>query len=180
MSKKNPWFSWFSELEKFPLAMALKVHTHRKVPTTSIDPRSGIVTTKTQESRKMKRLLLVIMILFAAVTLSYGQATSQNGGSIQGSITDPSGATVPDASVSILSVDTGAVKNVTTDKAGYYSVGPLNPGSYTVSVSGSGFQKLSVTTIVRIGTATPGNFKLTLGSSAETVEVNAGELQVNT
>jgi hypothetical protein len=128
----------------------------------------------------MKRLLSVLMVLLAAVTLSYGQATSVNGGSIQGSITDPSGATVPDATVSILSVDTGSVKTVTTDKAGFYSVGPLNPGSYTITIAGAGFEKLSVTTIVRIGTATPGSFKLTLGSSAETVEVNAGALQVNT
>ncbi len=128
----------------------------------------------------MKRLLSILMILFAAVTLSYGQATSVNGGSIQGSITDPSGANVPNATVTILAVDTGVSKTVTTDKAGFYSVGPLNPGPYTVTVSGAGFEKLSVTTVVRTGTATPGNFKLTLGSSAETVEVNAGALQVNT
>jgi len=128
----------------------------------------------------MKRLLSILMILFATVTLSYGQATSVNGGSIQGSITDPSGANVPDATVTILAVDTGVSKTVTTDKAGFYSVGPLNPGPYTVTVSGAGFEKLSVTTVVRTGTATPGNFKLTLGSSAETVEVNAGALQVNT
>ncbi|MBB5327573.1 TonB-dependent receptor [Tunturiibacter gelidoferens] len=128
----------------------------------------------------MKRFLSILMILFAAVTLSYGQATSQNGGSIQGSITDPSGATVPGATVTILDVGTASEKTVTTDKAGYYSVGPLTPGSYTVTVSGSGFEKLTVTTVVRTGTATPGSFKLTLGSSAETVEVNAGELQVNT
>jgi hypothetical protein len=127
----------------------------------------------------MKRLLSILVILFAAVTISYGQV-SQNGGSIQGSITDPSGATVPDATVTVLSVDTGTSKAVTTDKAGFYSVGPLNPGSYSVTVAASGFEKLSVTTVVRIGTTTPGSFKLTLGSSAETVEVNAGALQVNT
>jgi hypothetical protein len=49
-----------------------------------------------------------------------------------------------------------------------------------VTITASGFEKLSVTTVVRTGTATPGSFKLTLGSSAETVEVNAGALQVNT
>jgi Carboxypeptidase regulatory-like domain len=128
----------------------------------------------------MKRLLSILMILFAAVTLSYGQATSVNGGSIQGSITDPSGANVPDATVTILSVDTASAKTVVTDHAGFYSVGPLTPGSYTVTVTASGFEKLSVTTVIRTGTATSGSFKLTLGSSAETVEVNAGALQVNT
>jgi hypothetical protein len=128
----------------------------------------------------MKRLLSILMILFAAVTLSYGQATSVNGGSIQGSVTDPSGANVPNATVSILSTETGSVKTVTTDSAGFYSVGPLNPGNYTVNITAAGFEKLSVKTVVRTGTATSGSFKLTLGSSAETVEVNAGALQINT
>ncbi|MBB5340911.1 TonB-dependent receptor [Tunturiibacter gelidoferens] len=128
----------------------------------------------------MKKLFALIMLLFATTVLSHGQATSVNGGSIQGTITDPSGAIVPNATVTILAVDTGSSKTITTDSAGLYSVGPLNPGNYTVTVSASGFQKLSVTTVVRTGTATPGSFKLTLGSSAETVEVNAGALQVNT
>ena len=128
----------------------------------------------------MKKFFTLMMFLFAITALSFGQATSVNGGDIQGSITDPSGATVTNATVSILSTDTGSVKTVTTDGAGFYSVGPLNPGSYTVSITAAGFEKLSVKTVVRTGTATPGTFKLTLGSSAETVEVNAGALQVNT
>jgi hypothetical protein len=128
----------------------------------------------------MKKSLGLALVLLTTTAFSFGQATSVNGGAIQGTITDPSGAIVPDATITVLSVDTGSSKTVTTDKAGLYSVGPLNPGSYTVTVVASGFQHLAVTTVVRTGTATPGNFKLTLGSSAETVEVNAGELQVNT
>ncbi|WP_433975156.1 carboxypeptidase regulatory-like domain-containing protein [Tunturiibacter lichenicola] len=120
------------------------------------------------------------LVLLTTSIFSYGQATSVNGGSIQGSITDPSGAVVPDASVTVLDTDTGSSKTVITDKAGFYSVGPLNPGNYTVTVVGSGFEHLSVKTVVRTGTATSGSFKLTLGSSAETVEVNAGALQINT
>ncbi|MBB5344581.1 TonB-dependent receptor [Tunturibacter empetritectus] len=128
----------------------------------------------------MKKLFTLFMLLFATAMLSYGQATSVNGGSIQGTITDPSGAVVPNATLVILGTDTGSTKTVTTDSAGYYSVGPLNPGPYSVTISGPGFEKLAVKTVVRTGTATPGSFKLTLGSSAETVEVSAGALQVNT
>src|ERR1700677_3218264 len=106
----------------------------------------------------MKKLLTLVALLFVTALAGYGQATSVNGGSIQGSITDPSGATVPDATVTILDVDTASVKTTTTDKAGFYSVGPLTPGSYTVSVVASGFEKLTVTTVVRTGTATPGSF----------------------
>ena len=128
----------------------------------------------------MKQMFGIPVLIVAATTFSYGQATSVNGGSIQGAITDPSGAVVPGSSVTITSVDTSSAKTVTTDSAGYYSVGPLNPGSYTVVVAKPGFQNLSVTTVIRTGTATNGSFKMTLGSSNETVEVNAGALQVNT
>ena len=95
-------------------------------------------------------------------------------------ITDPTGAIVPGASVTITGTDTGSVKVLTTDSAGYYTDGPLIPGNYTVTIVASGFQKETVKTVVRTGTATSGNFRLTVGQSTETVEVNAGQLQINT
>jgi hypothetical protein len=128
----------------------------------------------------MKKFLTLMTLLFVTVMAGYGQATSVNGGSIQGTITDPTGAVVPDASVTITGTDTGSVKAVKTDSAGFYSVGPLNPGNYNITVTRSGFQRLSVTTVVRTGTATSGSFRVTLGASTETVEVNAGALQINT
>jgi Carboxypeptidase regulatory-like domain len=128
----------------------------------------------------MKKFFGMLILILATAVMGYGQATSTNGGSIQGNITDPTGANVSGATVTISDVDTGSAKTVTTDSAGFYSVGPLIPGNYNIAVSAAGFQKLSVKTVVRVGTATPGSFKMTLGASTETVEVNAGALQVNT
>jgi hypothetical protein len=128
----------------------------------------------------MKKFLGLVVVLFTALAVGHGQAISVNGGSIQGTITDPSGAVVPGANITITGTDTGSVKVVTSDSAGFYSVGPLNPGNYTVNIFATGFQKLSVKTVVRTGTATNGNFKLTLGESSQTIEVNAGALQINT
>jgi hypothetical protein len=108
------------------------------------------------------------------------QAVSVNGGSIQGTITDAAGAVVPQAKIVILSSDTGFTKTLTSDSAGYYSIGPLNPGPYKVTVSSPNFSTLEVTTVVRTGTVTSGNYKLTIGASSQTVEVNAGQLQINT
>ncbi len=108
------------------------------------------------------------------------QVVSVNGGSIQGTITDSAGAVVPGAQVVILSTDTGFTKTLTTDSAGIYSIGPLNPGPYSVTVTATGFEKLAVTTVIRTGTASNGNFKLTIGQASQTIEVNAGEVQVNT
>ena len=128
----------------------------------------------------MKKLFGLVLVLFATVVLGLGQSTSVNGGSISGTITDSTGAILPGASITITSVDTGSVQVLTTDSAGFYSDGPLNPGSYTVTITAAGFQRQVITTVVRTGTATSGNFKLTVGQSTETVEVNAGTLQANT
>jgi hypothetical protein len=128
----------------------------------------------------MKRLFEIVVVLFAAVTLSFGQATSASGGSIQGAITDQTNAVVPNATVVVRSPDTGYTRTVTTDSAGVYSVGPLNPGPWSVTVTAPGFRTLTVNTIIQTGTATSGSFKLTVGESSVTVEVNASSVQVNT
>ncbi len=112
--------------------------------------------------------------------LGWGQAISVNGGSIQGTITDPSGAVVANAAVVVTSTDEGTTRALKTDKAGFYSVGPLNPGPYTLAISGAGYDSLSVKTTIRTGTVTSGDYKLTVGSAETTIEVSATALQVNT
>jgi hypothetical protein len=129
-------------------------------------------------------------LVLAAVTLSavptlflptaFAQAVSVNGGAIQGTITDPTGAAVPDAAISIVGKDTGLKRDLKTDKSGFYSIGPLNPGNYTVTIIAAGFQTQSIDTVIRTGTATSGSFKLTLGSASTEISVQAGAVQVNT
>jgi hypothetical protein len=127
----------------------------------------------------MKKFLLVAPLALVSVA-AHGQAVSVNGGAIQGTITDASGAAISGANITITNIGTSVTKIVTTDKSGFYSVGPLNPGDYTVTVAASGFQQLEVKTVIRTGTATPGTFKLQVGQSSETIEVTAGDIQVNT
>lgn len=130
------------------------------------------------------RLALAAVSLSAPVALlppnAFAQAISVNGGAIQGTITDPTGAAVANAQVNITSSQTGYKKDLTTDKSGFYSLGPLNPGDYTVTITAPGFQTTSVSTVIRTGTATPGSFQLTVGSSSTEISVQAGEVQVNT
>jgi hypothetical protein len=125
-------------------------------------------------------LSVALTFSFAAAPASLAQVVSTNGGSIEGLITDASGAIVPGAAVVIADRDSGFSKSVVTDKAGLYSVGPLAPGNYSVTVTAAGFSTLKVDTVVRTGTATSGSFKLTVGSAAQTVEVQASALQVDT
>ena len=124
--------------------------------------------------------VLALLVLVAASTLGYGQAVSTNGGSIQGTITDPSGAAIPGATITISSPDTGYTHTFNTNSAGYYSLGPLVPGNYVIAVSAPLFQSLRATTVVRLGTVTSGDEKLSLGSKEQVITVTAGALQINT
>jgi hypothetical protein len=128
----------------------------------------------------MKRIIRLVAVSLLGLGIAAAQVVSTNGGSISGDITDPTGAKVPGASVTVSSVETGFSKTVKTDNQGFYSVGPLNPGPYKVHVTAGGFEGLEVATVIRVGTATPGTFKLFIGNSSQTVEVSAGAVQIDT
>jgi hypothetical protein len=128
----------------------------------------------------MKRIVGVALVLLVCIGMSFCQAISVNGGSIQGTITDATGAVVPGAPIMIRAEDTGVTRKTASDNSGFYSVGALNPGNYSVTIAMQGFQTLTVKTVVKTGTVTSGNYALTLGSASTTVEVNASALQVNT
>jgi len=126
-------------------------------------------------------ILALATLILGSATLptpaAYGQATA-TGGSIQGTVTDPSGAVVPNAKVTIKNSDTGVSRDLTTNGSGFYTAGPLIPGNYTISVTAPGFSQTDIKTIVQINVATSGNVKLAVGNNGETVQVDAGTVQV--
>ncbi|HWG21391.1 MAG TPA: carboxypeptidase regulatory-like domain-containing protein [Terracidiphilus sp.] len=109
----------------------------------------------------------------------YGQASAASG-SLQGTVSDPNGANIPNATVTITNVATGAQKIVTTDSAGFYNAGTVTPGRYQISVASAGFAKQITTVTVQIGVVTNGDAKLKVGAATEQVEVSTESLQVNT
>ena len=92
------------------------------------------------------KLSLVCLILSAALVLvgfalapaSFAQSLTSGG--VTGTVTDPSGAAVPNANVTLKNNDTGATQNTTTNSTGAYRFALLNPGSYSLSVKAPGFQ----------------------------------------
>ncbi|MGC1130973.1 MAG: TonB-dependent receptor, partial [Candidatus Acidiferrales bacterium] len=131
----------------------------------------------------LKRLFAVVFalafaFLIGSATLKAQTTISQ--GSIQGTITDPAGAVVPGAVVSITNRATGQVSTTTTTSAGTYNSGGLLPGDYVVSVVATGFKTVQLPVTVQIGTTASGSIKLELGASTETVEVQSSAVTVNT
>jgi hypothetical protein len=89
-------------------------------------------------------------------------------GTITGTVTDQNGAAVPGASVSVKSIDTNATSTVTTNSEGSFTVPLLQPGGYSVSVTGQGF-KTSTRENVRVGVSDrlTLDFTLEIGATAE-------------
>ncbi len=82
------------------------------------------------------RLTRVVALAVCAVAGLFGQAGS---GTITGTLTDPSGAVVPGATVVILNTDTGVARSTSTNQAGIYSAAFLQPDDYSVTASKTGF-----------------------------------------
>src|SRR5579875_969298 len=119
---------------------------------------------------------LLVMAMLLAPSL---MAQSLVSGDVTGTITDPSGAVVPNATVTIKSNATGATRTATSNAAGAYRFSLLPPGHYTVTATAQGFSKAQTTTMVTVGQATIANVKLAVGTSSTTVEVTSAAPLVN-
>ncbi|HTB93198.1 MAG TPA: carboxypeptidase regulatory-like domain-containing protein [Candidatus Sulfotelmatobacter sp.] len=128
-------------------------------------------------------LWVALVALFAGTSLVLAPvATAQIGissGTIQGTILDPKGATVPSAKVTIRSKATGAAFTADVTSAGSYTSGPLAPGDYLVRVEASGFKTVELPVTVLTGTASSGNLTLEIGAGSTVVEVAATTIAVN-
>ena len=117
-------------------------------------------------------VLLSSLALLAQTTISTG--------SIQGLVTDPSGAVVSGAKISISNKATGRLITARTTSAGAYTSGALTPGDYTLRVEAEGFKTSEVALTVQVGVTAPGNIKLQVGLTTQVVEVQGTQVAVNT
>ena len=93
---------------------------------------------------------------------------------ISGTITDPQGAVVPLATVDVKNLETNVTSKTITNDHGLYTVPPLNPGQYSVTVSALGFKTTIQRSVeLRVADRMALDFKLDLGGTTETVTVNS-------
>ncbi len=94
--------------------------------------------------------------------------------SITGRVTDPSGAVVPQAGVSVQAASSGLVTSGETNSQGYYSIPSLPPGAYTLTVTRGGFVPVRQTDLVlAVQQVARLDVVLQIGAVTETVEVSA-------
>jgi hypothetical protein len=131
-----------------------------------------------------KKISISLMAAFAlSLILGLGQvfAQSTTTGAIGGKVTDPQGAIVPNASVTVTNVGTNATVTVTANDDGVYRVTNLQPGRYTLDVTSGSFSPAKAENIVvEVGQVTPVDVALAVGGASAQVEVTAEAPVINT
>src|ERR1700722_1732536 len=119
-------------------------------------------------------VLLVALIGFSASTFAQQSA-------IVGTVTDPSGAVVPNVSVSITNIDTGWNRVFPTNDAGQYVAVDLQIGHYDVKATAAGFKAAEQKSIVlTVGDRIRVDFQMQMGAAQETVTVEANAVHIQT
>ncbi len=132
-------------------------------------------------SRPGARFTVLALVALSALLISSIAVaqTSIATGSIQGNVTDATGALLPNAKVTVTG-PTGQTLHATTNASGEYSLGALIPGAYAVRIEAKGFKTAQLAMEVRVDNAANGSVKLEIGQESTVVEVQASEVQVNT
>jgi hypothetical protein len=121
--------------------------------------------------RKMKKLALLLMMLLAVrVELVFPQA-SVSTSEIRGQITDPNGAAVTAATVTVTEANKGTTRTVKSDENGAYVILSLQPGTYNMKVEATGFVGQTLTNIV-LNVGQTASLPIALGVSGVNTEVN--------
>ena len=111
--------------------------------------------------------------LLLSVLFSHPAHAQVVGGTISGTISDKSGALVPNATVSLTNLATGVTSTVSTNAQGLYSLPNLLPGNYQQTVSAAGFEKAVRKGIVlTVGSQMVSNVEMKVGAITESVEVS--------
>lgn len=122
-------------------------------------------------SSAFKRIfsLLLVMFVFALTGVVYGQSAN---GSISGRVTDPSGAVVSDAPVTLTQTETGLILHAITNTAGLYSFPSLGTGPYRVEVARTGFRTVQTSLTLTVAQNATADVVLQVGGANETVNID--------
>ena len=129
------------------------------------------------------RAALIVLLALGVCSLISLPAAAQIGGSgtIQGVVSDPTGAVIPGATVAATNVGTGVKTTRQTTEAGYYVLSPLPAGEYTLTISFSGFQTLVQEHVIVDALSSVGfNAALKIGGAAAELTVSDTPPLLNT
>ena len=124
--------------------------------------------------------LLCLLLLLPLVLLPKAWAQAAGTASVQGTVTDATGATVPNAQVTIKQTATGVTRSANTDSQGLYSFPNIAVGPYSLTVAASGFQTFTQTGVLEVGNNISIDPHLQVGAATEQISVEASGVALET
>ena len=128
--------------------------------------------------RVVGKSCLIVLLVSLAANSALGQLETAT---VSGQVVDPSGSTIAKAQVKLVDIDRDSSAGATTNGSGLYTFQSVRPGRYRMEVTAAGFKVVNVTgLIINVQDHVEQNFRLQIGSVAESVTVTAGAPLVNT
>jgi len=118
------------------------------------------------------RSVFAVLVGLAGAQAGFGQADTAR---LQGTVTDPQGAAVNGASVSVTNTGTGFNQTVDSNELGYYTVSALPPGHYRIEVTQKAFKKTVRELDLQVAQVAVADFSLEIGDVTQSVTVEAGQ-----
>src|ERR1043165_4524153 len=126
--------------------------------------------------KSLTRCALLLSVLGLLTTFAFAQGGT---GELTGSVSDPSGAVVANATITLTNAGTGDKRTTVTNSAGIYRFSAVTPGNYSLEASPKGFKTLKVANIViTVGATATQDVKLELGQGSEQITVEGGGQQL--
>lgn len=127
--------------------------------------------------RKLANCLMLLMLMVFSQLALQAQTT----GTMSGTVSDPNGAVVAGATVTVRNTATGAERSTTTNSIGAFTFTDLQPGNYSVTIENPGFKRaLAPSIVVEVSQTAQVTIMLEIGLGEETVTVTAAQDVVNT
>jgi len=117
--------------------------------------------------------LLAALAVMALLVPGFAVAQSTTQGAINGTVTDQSGAVLPDVNVALKNLEQGYTRSTKSNSQGAFQFPLLDPGTYALTMTAPNFKTLTVTTTVSVGQTSIVNQKLEVGAAGTTVEVSS-------
>ena len=130
---------------------------------------------------KARQAGTVFALLFSVLATIPSASAQLTSASVNGTVRDPTDATLAGASVILRSVSTGASRTATTNSAGNYTFVDIDPGVYTLEVSKNGFSTVRQNGItLAVNQTATFDIRLNLGTAVEQITVSADQVQLET
>ncbi len=126
-------------------------------------------------------MLMFALLAFLCPGAHPAIAQNTSSGTIIGTVTDPTGAVIPAATITVTDPTTKDKRTTTSNKEGQFVVTDVQPGNYDLTAAKPGFSTDQITGLtISVGTQTTANFKMAVGAESTTVEVTASNADLQT